>query len=312
MGGRLRPSWPACPSRAHPAGPLPRVHRSNRRVDLPLAFRSRRRARRHRGPGRRCGPRPPRRGPTRARHRPLAREAGRPRRRAREPRRFRPVRRVARDPRRGRDRPRRARPRPRRRRGGVRPRAADVRRVGAGRRRGRPRHRRRAGGRARAVHRVLDQRTRHAPGAGSTSPHFDGMGAAEQAVLGAGVPALVLRPAGYLDNLSAPFSAPAVLGGAVVYPLPAGFRYRWVSHADQAALVAAALAAVRSRPGRGPTWPAAPSRSGTCWTATRSPPRSPAASGSRSATAGSRRRSSPPPWRRCWAPWPSPSPTTTG
>jgi uncharacterized protein YbjT (DUF2867 family) len=87
------------------------------------------------------------------------------------------------------------------------------------------------------------------PGAASTSPHFDGMGAAEQAVLGAGVPALVLRPAGYLDNLSAPFSAPAVLGGAVVYPLPAGFRYRWVSHADQAALVAAALAAVRSRPG---------------------------------------------------------------
>ncbi|HYW09871.1 MAG TPA: NmrA family NAD(P)-binding protein [Longimicrobium sp.] len=73
------------------------------------------------------------------------------------------------------------------------------------------------------------------------SPHSDGAAAAERAVLDCGVPVVSLRPAGYLGNLSAPFSAPAVLAGELAYPLPAGFRHRWVSAQDQAALVVAAL-----------------------------------------------------------------------
>jgi hypothetical protein len=46
-----------------------------------------------------------------------------------------------------------------------------------------------------------------------------------------------LRPAGYVANLALPDSALAVLGGTLAYPLPAEFRYRWISAEDQARLV---------------------------------------------------------------------------
>jgi len=72
-------------------------------------------------------------------------------------------------------------------------------------------------------------------------PHYALAAEAEDAIMNADVPVISLRPAGYLENISAPFTAPAVLTGELPYPLPSDFRYRWISHTDQAAFVLAAL-----------------------------------------------------------------------
>lgn len=75
------------------------------------------------------------------------------------------------------------------------------------------------------------------------SPQFDALRDAQQAALGAGVPTLVLEPAGYLENLLTPDSAAALRAGRLPYTLPERFAYRWVSATDQARVAGAALAA---------------------------------------------------------------------
>ena len=61
-------------------------------------------------------------------------------------------------------------------------------------------------------------------------------------VLGGGVPATVLRPTVYMDNLLGPWTAPGIVGaGVVAYPIPAEAVTSWLSASDAAALVSAAL-----------------------------------------------------------------------
>jgi uncharacterized protein YbjT (DUF2867 family) len=71
---------------------------------------------------------------------------------------------------------------------------------------------------------------------------FDTKALAKTIVSAASTPILGLEPMGYLGNLSAFFSAPAVVrAGELRYPLPAGHRQAWISVEDQAALAVAAL-----------------------------------------------------------------------
>lgn len=67
---------------------------------------------------------------------------------------------------------------------------------------------------------------------------FETRRAAVAALVGSGLPLVVLRPALYLENLL----APGVLGGGELrYPLPAGLPVAWLGHADLAELTVAAL-----------------------------------------------------------------------
>lgn len=71
---------------------------------------------------------------------------------------------------------------------------------------------------------------------------FETRRAAATALLGSGVPAVVLRPPIYLDNLCAPWVAgPLVHDGVLRYPLPARSPVAWLSHDDLAAATVAAL-----------------------------------------------------------------------
>ncbi|MBH1932977.1 NAD(P)H-binding protein [Streptomyces sp. AV19] len=73
-------------------------------------------------------------------------------------------------------------------------------------------------------------------------PAFTTRRAAAAALLASGVPAVVLRPPVYLENLCAPWAAgPAVHAGVLRYPLPADTPVAWLSHADLAAATDAAL-----------------------------------------------------------------------
>jgi uncharacterized protein YbjT (DUF2867 family) len=70
---------------------------------------------------------------------------------------------------------------------------------------------------------------------------FESRREAAEALLSCGVPAVVLRPPVYLDNLAAPWAREALAGGVLPYPLPAEQRVAWLAHDDLAALTAAAF-----------------------------------------------------------------------
>ncbi|QKV69570.1 NmrA family NAD(P)-binding protein [Streptomyces harbinensis] len=73
---------------------------------------------------------------------------------------------------------------------------------------------------------------------------FETRRAAEEILLGSGVPTVVIRPPVYLDNLFSPWNGPALVNdGVLAYPLPAGQRVAWMSHQDLATVVAAAFEA---------------------------------------------------------------------
>lgn len=65
---------------------------------------------------------------------------------------------------------------------------------------------------------------------------------AEAIVRGGDVPAIVLRPTIYLDNLTAPWSVPAIAANHVVaYPLPSQVKVSWTTWDNVAGFVSAAL-----------------------------------------------------------------------
>lgn len=65
---------------------------------------------------------------------------------------------------------------------------------------------------------------------------------AEHVVRNGDMPNIVLRPTIYLDNLTAPWSAPSIVAARVVaYPLPPEVLVRWTTWRDVAAFVAAAV-----------------------------------------------------------------------
>ena len=57
-----------------------------------------------------------------------------------------------------------------------------------------------------------------------------------------GLASILIQPTLYMDNLSAPWIAPAIVHqGVLAYPLPGEFRTAWISWADLGAYVVAAL-----------------------------------------------------------------------
>lgn len=59
-------------------------------------------------------------------------------------------------------------------------------------------------------------------------------------VLSGAVPASVVQPTVYMDNLAAPWAVGPVAAGVLAYPAPSAARVSWVSHATLAAAVVAA------------------------------------------------------------------------
>lgn len=72
---------------------------------------------------------------------------------------------------------------------------------------------------------------------------IDGGTGGMQAVLGSGIPAIVLQPAIYLENLLPPFFLPNLrTEGKLDYPpFSADLKVQWTSHGDQARIAVAAL-----------------------------------------------------------------------
>lgn len=88
---------------------------------------------------------------------------------------------------------------------------------------------------------VLNSNTR-IPAGPTDAAAFETRRIAEEVVLGGEVPAVVLRPAIYLENLLAPGVVDAVKNaGVLAYPLPAVTPVSWISHADLGQAVAAVL-----------------------------------------------------------------------
>jgi NAD(P)H dehydrogenase (quinone) len=88
---------------------------------------------------------------------------------------------------------------------------------------------------------VLNSNTR-IPAEPTDTAAFETRRIAEEVVLGGAVPAVVLRPAIYLENLLAPGVVDAVKNaGVLAYPLPAATPVSWVSHADLGQAVATVL-----------------------------------------------------------------------
>ncbi|WP_101786734.1 SDR family oxidoreductase [Nonomuraea indica] len=73
-------------------------------------------------------------------------------------------------------------------------------------------------------------------------PAFETRRAAARAMLESPVPSVVLCPPLYLENLAAPWVREGLAAeGVLRYPVPAGVRAAWLSHADLAAATLAAL-----------------------------------------------------------------------
>jgi uncharacterized protein YbjT (DUF2867 family) len=80
------------------------------------------------------------------------------------------------------------------------------------------------------------------PAAATDVAGFEIDRAAAAIVLGGGVPATVLRPTIYMDNLLGPWTAPGIVNdGMLAYPIPAAAPTSWLSADDAAALAVAAL-----------------------------------------------------------------------
>jgi uncharacterized protein YbjT (DUF2867 family) len=76
----------------------------------------------------------------------------------------------------------------------------------------------------------------------SPTPLIDGNRQAVDQVLKSGIPAIVLKPGLYLENLQVPFFVPNFANGILVYPpMKADQALSWTSHLDQALLAVAAL-----------------------------------------------------------------------
>lgn len=74
-----------------------------------------------------------------------------------------------------------------------------------------------------------------------THPVAKILGALGDQVLAGPVPATVLQPTVYMDNLLAPWARPAILNeGILAYPMPEQAPVSWISHAGLAAFVLAA------------------------------------------------------------------------
>lgn len=67
--------------------------------------------------------------------------------------------------------------------------------------------------------------------------------AARAAALASAAPATVLQPTVFMDNLLAPWIAPAIVGeGVLAYPAPVAARISWLSHRSLGAMVVATAA----------------------------------------------------------------------
>jgi NAD(P)H dehydrogenase (quinone) len=76
----------------------------------------------------------------------------------------------------------------------------------------------------------------------SPTPLIDGNRNAVEQVLKSGIPAIVLKPGLYLENLQVPFFVPNLANGVLDYPpMKADQALSWTSHWDQALLAIAAL-----------------------------------------------------------------------
>lgn len=98
--------------------------------------------------------------------------------------------------------------------------------------------------RAAGVERIVYNTNTPLPDAVTGFAGFETRRAAEEILLGSGVPTVVVRPPVYLDNLFSPWNGPALVNdGVLAYPLPAEQRVAWMSHHDLAKVVAAAFEA---------------------------------------------------------------------
>jgi len=83
---------------------------------------------------------------------------------------------------------------------------------------------------------------------GSPLAVYAALAAAADTVLAGPVPAVVLEPTVFMDNLLAPWSLPGILSGTLAYPAARDTRIAWLSHRSlAAAAVAAATADVAGR-----------------------------------------------------------------
>lgn len=74
-----------------------------------------------------------------------------------------------------------------------------------------------------------------------THPVAKVLGALSEAILEGPVPANVLQPTSYMDNLLAPWALPGIVGaGVLAYPAPAEARVSYISHGSLGAFVHAA------------------------------------------------------------------------
>ena len=95
---------------------------------------------------------------------------------------------------------------------------------------------------AAGARRLVHQGNSRPPAEATDVAGFEIDRAAAQIVLGGGVPATVLRPTVYMDNLLGPWTAPGIVNdGVLAYPIPATTPTAWLSADDAAALVVAAL-----------------------------------------------------------------------
>lgn len=100
--------------------------------------------------------------------------------------------------------------------------------------------------RASGVRLVVWNATGAIPPARTGNPAVDVRIDVLDALRASGLPAVVLEPTIYMENLLGPWTAPEVAAsGRLAYPLPAAARLQWVAHEDVGALAAAAF----GRPG---------------------------------------------------------------
>lgn len=92
------------------------------------------------------------------------------------------------------------------------------------------------------LRRLVFNTTSRLPARPTTANAFETRRTAAEALLASGIPAVVLRPPVYLDNLCGPWVAPALMADGVLgYPIPADSPVGWLAHDDLGAITAAAF-----------------------------------------------------------------------